>query len=49
MLSIYQAPKSIIRKLDLYRKRLLWQGGSQAKKFIWLTGIMFALLKIKEA
>jgi hypothetical protein len=32
MLSIYPARKSIIRKLDLYRKRLLWQGGSQARK-----------------
>jgi hypothetical protein len=32
MLSIYSAPKSIIRKLDLYMKRLLWQGGSQTKK-----------------
>jgi hypothetical protein len=32
MLSIYPAPKSVIRKLDLYRKRLLWQGGSQTKK-----------------
>jgi hypothetical protein len=32
MLSIYPAPKSIIWKLDLYRKRLLWQGGFQSKK-----------------
>jgi hypothetical protein len=32
MLSIYPAPKSVIRKLDLLRKRLLWQGGSQTKK-----------------
>jgi hypothetical protein len=29
MLSIYPAPKSVIRKLDIYRKRLLWQGGHQ--------------------
>jgi hypothetical protein len=33
MLSIYPAPKSVIRKLDIYRKRLLWQGGHQSKKF----------------
>jgi hypothetical protein len=32
MLSIYPTPKSVIRKLDLLRKRLLWQGGSQTKK-----------------
>jgi hypothetical protein len=32
MLSIYPAPKSVIRKLDIYRKRLLWQGGHQSKK-----------------
>jgi hypothetical protein len=32
MLSIYPAPKSVTRKLDLLRKRLLWQGGSQAKR-----------------
>jgi hypothetical protein len=32
MLSIYPAPKSVIRNLDLLRKRLLWQGGSQTKK-----------------
>jgi hypothetical protein len=32
MLSIYPTPKSIIRKLDLYKKRLLWQGGSQGRK-----------------
>jgi hypothetical protein len=31
MLSIYPAPKSVIRKLDLFRKSLLWQGGSQKK------------------
>jgi hypothetical protein len=29
MLSIYPAPKSVIRKVDIYRKRLLWQGGHQ--------------------
>jgi hypothetical protein len=32
MLSIYPAPKSVIRNLDLFRKRLLWQGDSQTKK-----------------
>ena len=49
ILSIYPAPKSIIRKLDLYRKRLLWQEGSQSKKNIWLTGILSARLKVKVA
>jgi hypothetical protein len=29
MLSIYPAPKSVIKKLDMYSKRLLWQGGHQ--------------------
>jgi hypothetical protein len=48
MLSIYPAPKSNIRKLDMYRKRLLWQGGYQSKKSILFNGIMFVLLKVKE-
>jgi hypothetical protein len=33
MLSIYPIPKSVIRKVDIYRKQLLWQGGHQPKKF----------------
>jgi hypothetical protein len=33
MLSIYPIPKSVIRNMDIYRKRLLWQGGHQSKKF----------------
>lgn len=33
MLSIYPIPKSIIRTVDIFRKRLLWQGGHQSKKF----------------
>jgi hypothetical protein len=39
MLSIYPAPKSVIRKLDLFRKSLLWQGGSQKKMHLvnWQT------------
>jgi hypothetical protein len=31
MLSIYPAPKLVIRKLDIYRKSLLWQGGHHSK------------------
>jgi hypothetical protein len=33
MLSIYPIPKSVIRKVDILRRRLLWQGGHQSKKF----------------
>jgi hypothetical protein len=33
MLSIYPIPKSVIRKVDIYRRRLLWQGGHHLKKF----------------
>jgi hypothetical protein len=33
MLSIYPAPKSFIKKIDILRRRLLWQGGCQSKKF----------------
>ena len=33
MLSIYLAPKTVIKKIDLLRRRLLWQGGKQSKKF----------------
>jgi hypothetical protein len=33
MLSIYPIPKSVIRKVDIYRRRLLWQGGHQTKKY----------------
>jgi hypothetical protein len=32
MLSIYPAPKPVIRKIDILRRRLLWQGGHQSKK-----------------
>ena len=31
MLSIYKAPKSVLRKIDIFRKRLLWQGGHSKK------------------
>jgi hypothetical protein len=43
MLSIYPIPKSVIRKVDIYSKRLLWQGGHQSKKFTLLNGILFVL------
>jgi hypothetical protein len=33
MLSIYPIPKSVIRKVDIFKRRLLWQGGQQSKKF----------------
>jgi hypothetical protein len=33
MLSIYPVPKSVIKKIDILRRRLLWQGGRQSKKF----------------
>jgi hypothetical protein len=48
MLSIYPAPKSVIRKLDMYRKKLLWQGGHQSKKYILYNATLFALLKFKK-
>jgi hypothetical protein len=37
-LSIYPAPKAVIRKIDIYRKRLLWQGGQNLSK-IHLTNL----------
>jgi hypothetical protein len=33
MLSMYKAPKNIVKKMDLFRKRLLWQGGHAKKKY----------------
>jgi hypothetical protein len=39
MLSIYSAPKTVIRKIDIHRKKLFWQGVHDSKKFTWLTGI----------
>jgi hypothetical protein len=33
MLSIYKAPKNILKSMDLFRKRLLWQGGHSTKKY----------------
>ena len=33
MLSMYKAPKNIVKKMDLFRKRLLWQGGQPKKKY----------------
>jgi hypothetical protein len=33
MLSIYKAPKSVLRKIDIFRKRLLWQGGHSQEKY----------------
>jgi hypothetical protein len=32
MLSMYKAPKNILKSMDLFRKRLLWQGGHITKK-----------------
>jgi hypothetical protein len=32
MLSIYSAPKSVIRRIDIHRKNLLWQSGRDYKK-----------------
>ena len=31
MLSMYKAPKTVIRNIVIYRKRLLWQGGHSKK------------------
>jgi hypothetical protein len=47
MLSMYKAPKSVLRKMDIYRKRLLWQGGHSKKNTIWLTGKQYVLLEIR--
>jgi hypothetical protein len=33
MLSMYSAPEGVINKMDIYRKRLLWQGGNTSRKF----------------
>jgi hypothetical protein len=49
MLSMYKAPKNIVKKMDLFRKRLLWQGGHIKKNIIWLTGIWFALREVMVA
>jgi hypothetical protein len=31
-LSIYSAPKSVIRRINIHRKNLLWQSGRDCKK-----------------
>jgi hypothetical protein len=33
MLSMYKAPKNILRNMDIFRRRLLWQGGHNIKKY----------------
>jgi hypothetical protein len=33
MLSMYKAPKYIVKKMDLFRKRLLWQGVHNIRKY----------------
>jgi hypothetical protein len=33
MLSLYLAPSSVLKKMDIYRKRLLWYGGCNNKKY----------------
>jgi hypothetical protein len=33
MLSMYKAPKNILKSMDVFRKRLLWQGGHNSKKY----------------
>jgi hypothetical protein len=33
MLSLYLAPASVLKKMDVYRKRLLWNGGSSKNKY----------------
>jgi hypothetical protein len=34
MLSMYKTPKCVLRKMDIVRKRLLWQGGHSKKNII---------------
>jgi hypothetical protein len=34
MLSLYAALKLVIKKMDLFRIRLLWQGGKKTKKHL---------------
>jgi hypothetical protein len=31
MLSLYLAPSSVLKKMDIFRKRLLWNGGNNKK------------------
>jgi hypothetical protein len=33
MLSLYLAPSSVLKKMDIYRKRVMWYGGSNNKKY----------------
>jgi hypothetical protein len=33
MLSLYLAPSSVLKKMDIYRKRLLWYGGNNTRKY----------------
>jgi hypothetical protein len=47
MLSLYLAPSSILKKMDIFRRRLLWYGGNNKKNIIWRIGILFAWIKIK--
>jgi hypothetical protein len=34
MFSMYKSPRSVITNIDIYRKRMLWQGGHSYEKFI---------------
>jgi hypothetical protein len=33
MLSMYKSPKCVLKKMDIFRKILLWQGGHNHKKY----------------
>jgi hypothetical protein len=33
MMSIFEIPKGVLKKLDLYRSRFFWQGDTDKKKY----------------
>src|SRR5688572_1255168 len=47
MLSIYPPPKTVIKKIDLLRRRLLWQGENSPENFTLLIGGLFVLPKVR--
>lgn len=47
MLSMYKAPKFIVKNIDIFRKRLLWQGGDTKKNTTLLAGIWCALREVR--
>ncbi|WVZ72675.1 hypothetical protein U9M48_021095 [Paspalum notatum var. saurae] len=48
MMSFFEIPKSILKKLDFYRSSFFWQGDNHKRKYRLTIGIYFACQRIKE-